>query len=330
MVTYFDLMMYVAFGHFKDNDATAKKALKEREEKARQLSACGLIGMADYGHKGWWVNGLSIYDPSRTVFEVLEDLIKIGVKRALVRRTSTLRQDGAYDYAEGHEVKHSIMSISDICEFVLKNSETLGAFAVKPISELSILDKLQKERPVTMSATQSAMEGFQMIYNSHGSAAAVVSSSGKLITNLSVSDMRGVKGDNFSALLLPVTEFLEKTRGGNVNPPMTCSPSDPYITVLSRMVTGGMHRIWVVDDKENPLGLIAMMDMLAIIVNPPPMSGSEQSEPRSLEQSREDNISMATINSLVSWDSKIGPAPSALKAVPDDFIMESDDFVADL
>lgn len=61
----------------------------------------------------------------------------------------------------------------------------------------------------TVTADTPTLEAFSMLARDHKSALGVTDpASGKLIGNLSVSDIRGLKAEDFPQLLLPVGDYI--------------------------------------------------------------------------------------------------------------------------
>eukprot|EP00456_Euglypha_rotunda_P003329 TRINITY_DN10582_c0_g1_i3.p1 TRINITY_DN10582_c0_g1~~TRINITY_DN10582_c0_g1_i3.p1 ORF type:complete len:138 (-),score=14.62 TRINITY_DN10582_c0_g1_i3:19-432(-) len=93
------------------------------------------------------------------------------------------------------------------------------------------------------------------------------STSGALVDTLSASDFRGVRQDSLRLLLLTVPEFLKLSRAkprqallSHKN--VVCSPDEKFSTVMERIVTSGVHRLWIVGSNEAPLGVISLTDVI--------------------------------------------------------------------
>ena len=65
----------------------------------------------------------------------------------------------------------------------------------------------------TIEASKSAFEAIVMMREHDISGIAVVESSGRLIGNFSMSEMRSVMAEHFGSLALPVCEFLALEHG---------------------------------------------------------------------------------------------------------------------
>lgn len=121
-----------------------------------------------------------------------------------------------------------------------------------------------ESKVVNVFSKSSALLGFRrMIIEGELSALPVVDDQGKLIATLSSTDVRGLTKDNFHLILLPVTEFLLKVHNtSSLRTPITCTAEDSLATVIERIVQHKLHRIWVVDDDDHPIGVIALSDII--------------------------------------------------------------------
>lgn len=66
----------------------------------------------------------------------------------------------------------------------------------------------------SIRASESAVNGFQKMYQKNVSAVAVLDDvTGALVANFSASDLRGLTHETIANVKLPVTEFLRTTSG---------------------------------------------------------------------------------------------------------------------
>ncbi|KAJ3387832.1 hypothetical protein HDU92_001784, partial [Lobulomyces angularis] len=155
--------------------------------------------------------------------------------------------------------------IKSLMELKKKNSLT-DAEDPNQVSSNSINDRGIKV--VTVQEEFSALNCFKVLYLHRVSAVAVVNAKGELIANLSASDLRGMTKERMEDLLLPVFDFLEKTsskRGiKKVRPDQIISVTDDELVtkVLDTMISKDLHRVWVVDDRDIPVGSFTQSDFL--------------------------------------------------------------------
>ena len=48
-------------------------------------------------------------------------------------------------------------------------------------------------------------------------------------------------------------------------PALTCGPDTPFRDVVLLLASGGVHRIYVVDDARAPVGVVTLTDVLKAI-----------------------------------------------------------------
>ncbi len=93
----------------------------------------------------------------------------------------------------------------------------------------------------------------------------------KLIANLSASDLRQLPlSEDFADLiLLPVDEFLAKLYG-KVPVPISVKPEDSIRKATEMILEKRIHRVWVVNDQDEPIGVVTITDLLKSFVSSPP------------------------------------------------------------
>jgi CBS domain-containing protein len=179
-----------------------------------------------------------------TVYQLIEGVFYKGIHRAPIMD-------------ELNKVRNCVTQ-SDVMEFIGKHMEVinpkLGGMTVGQL-------QLGTKDIITMSANSLAIHAFWEIYANRVSAVAVVNSSGSLVANLSASDIRGLQQQHFSSLLLPVTQYLIVNKG-KPQAPLTCTKDTDFSTILMKMVLFRIHRVWIVNEKEQPVGVISQTDIM--------------------------------------------------------------------
>lgn len=80
------------------------------------------------------------------------------------------------------------------------------------------------------------------------SAVAITDEQGKLVANLSASELRGIGPDHLDWLLLPINDFLKKiseTVEKKLSFPLTCHTDTKIEDAINMMGTYRVHRIWI-------------------------------------------------------------------------------------
>lgn len=193
----------------------------------------------------------------------------------------------------------NIISQTDILRFMLKHKEKLGDILDLTVAGLGFVGK----KVEAVHPEMSALEAMNLMNKKKISALVVVDGNKKVIGNFSISDMRTIMSEHFGALSLPVGEFLAlehgtefmgyarvqdegvvgsvghrfvtdrvararpRTPGEEVGQKMLlCTPDWTLLQVMESLVGNRIHRLYVVDPEERPIGVITCTDILRKIV----------------------------------------------------------------
>jgi len=140
------------------------------------------------------------------------------------------------------------------------------------------VDKLQK--PVeTIGMKEFVLEAFKRIWEKQISGLAVVNDEGKLVANISASDLLRTRvlpiGELIHDLYQPIKALLKiredlKERvmmgGEPESKPVGVTSHDTLETCIQKCLENRIHRVFIQDDKERPIGLIALSDIIAQFV----------------------------------------------------------------
>mmetsp|Transcript_17739 Transcript_17739/g.29824 ORF Transcript_17739/g.29824 Transcript_17739/m.29824 type:complete len:386 (-) Transcript_17739:223-1380(-) len=260
------------------------KSAAERVSKMKVINAIaadgGLLRLDSklVGPKGF---GLSLRRLINTCFtSTLSDLVH--------HRVAVTDPDGS--------VSH-IVSQSDIVRFFLKNEDTFGNMKDMNVSEL----RLGTKSVFTLPGGTPTFVAFMTLHSQKRTAAGVIDSDGKLIGNLSKSDLRGLSPENFSLLTRPLSVYfcMDSTPNGKENdvsgssthqPESPVSPkeqlrsnslnfdkqkrqvftardTDTLESVLDAIISNRLHRLYVVDDDFRPTAVITLTDIIRLFAN---------------------------------------------------------------
>jgi CBS domain-containing protein len=156
---------------------------------------------------------------------------------------------------------YRILTQMDIIKFLHKSKDKLGEILQQKVAGMGVNGKSLK----VITENDKAVVGFQMIYENHIHSVGVVDQQGKLITNLSSSDVRGISTEQLQKVKLPVLQFLNEVIGA-VRPAITCKNEDSLEKVIDIIVKDHIHRVWVTDEKNVPIGVITLTDIITYIV----------------------------------------------------------------
>ena len=71
-----------------------------------------------------------------------------------------------------------------------------------------------------------------------------------------------MRAEYFMHLLLPVTQFLKTQHSWKA--PVTVTLSSTLETVLLKLCWFRLHRVWIVDEENRPIGVITLTDVLKV------------------------------------------------------------------
>lgn len=166
-------------------------------------------------------------------------------------------------------VLHSVVSVSELVTFVATHASEWAAADLPPVGVLFPMDV-----PISMSWNAPAIQAFYLMHVHRVSGVAILDESGALVGNVSAADLRDSSytqiyvPTTFRDLFLPLRSFLVKkagrSSGSSVHsaPPVSCSPGSTLETVTLQMAMFGVHRVYVVDEKRHPVGVITAFDVL--------------------------------------------------------------------
>jgi len=154
-----------------------------------------------------------------------------------------------------------LLTQSQLIRFLDKHLDELPDLSKEKVSDIVYT-------PVnTIASVQKnvwAIQAFAKMHQARLSSLAVVDSTGLIVDNLSATDLRGVLID-FRALLSPVHEFLEKSRNVakiTTRALITCELKSTLPEVLRQITQTGVHRVYVIDSQERPVGVLSLTDIL--------------------------------------------------------------------
>jgi len=134
-----------------------------------------------------------------------------------------------------------------------------------PISQNPLITK----NLISCLPETSVMDAFLMMHFHHLSAIAICDSSGRLVGNLSASDLKGLEmfEKDFNALKKPVLEFvnnIRKLQGRPENFVAFCLPQQETLAIIRKMNKEIVHRVYIVDSEFSmkPLGVASITDMM--------------------------------------------------------------------
>jgi CBS domain-containing protein len=191
--------------------------------------------------------------------EALLDPFSTGMHRILVEVSSP---DGII-----RQIRN--LSQTDVLRFLLQNQ-----FLIPQEMIISNLNKLKAVSYNVMKTktTDKVVDAFQKLNHSYVSALAVVDQEGKLVSTLSISDLRFITSEVLSKMNnMTVHDFLTSGRKGNElrKPVLIDEFTHGIMNAVSRMLLSQTHRLWLVDDLKAPSGVLTMSDIFRVLARRP-------------------------------------------------------------
>lgn len=162
----------------------------------------------------------------------------------------------------------NVISQSDIIRFLIPKMEDFNDLFDQTVSELG----LGKHAALTVRDNDPTIKALKLMHSQCISALAVVDEEGRLVGNFSASDLKGavmtdddMANDPFSSFLLPVMQFL-KQGGMSHFPVVSCTPQTTLQHILLRLMALRVHRLWIVDENQCPIGIVSLTDVMKAII----------------------------------------------------------------
>ncbi|KAG2498893.1 hypothetical protein HYH03_003084 [Edaphochlamys debaryana] len=185
-----------------------------------------------------------------------------------------------------------IVSQMDVVKLLSEHKDKLELVMPKTLEELEIFEG----SVFTIHASATALEAFHHMAVDHKSCLGIVDNTGKLIGNVSISDLKFVGPKNYALLNVSVAEFAvivagkgpsqeEAINGARVPgaagnnwtevlkdlPLPTLKPSSTFGQLLETMASQSLHRLYIVDEEDGkPVSIVTLTDVLREIIKPEP------------------------------------------------------------
>jgi CBS domain-containing protein len=198
----------------------------------------------------------------------------VDYKAPLVTLTSFLSKPNFHRIVVLNEVKDvvGIISQSKLVEVLYNKRESLS-------DKLKITAKELARSPVeSIDMNKFVIDAFRKIWDQQVTGIAVVDEQGKLVGNISASDLTRTHykpiGPIIHDLYQPI-KYFNYIRTSSKDkilmaempryPPITVQPNDTLEAVMKTIVENKIHRVYLVDDNSKPVGVISLGDIIAAL-----------------------------------------------------------------
>ena len=150
----------------------------------------------------------------------------------------------------------------------------LGSASLEDLGLVLSPDTLQPRGVECISGATPTLDAFGTMLARGVSALGILGEDGRLISNLSASDLRCVLPDRFGVLAQPVLRFLELEAAGGLGAPrragkrgvVAVKADATLLDAMRAIVAHGLHHVFVVDDQHVPLAVVSNTDVLRLLV----------------------------------------------------------------
>jgi len=121
-----------------------------------------------------------------------------------------------------------------------------------------------------------AIKGFQLMKDQSLSGIAVLDEQGRVVDNLSLRDLKAIRLENqlFHRLFFPCKDFLRILSEESNYAKKDVRPifrkivreNDTIEHVIRVLVEYNIHRVYLVDDNDKPVGVVALRDVLLELI----------------------------------------------------------------
>jgi len=109
------------------------------------------------------------------------------------------------------------------------------------------------------------------------SAVGVVNENGELIGNLSLTDLRSIgEIEGLAQLNLPIKGYQQRIEAlssertiPHYKYPVKANETDTLDSIIQTLITYNIHRIYIVDNLNKPIGILSLIDILQELFDEP-------------------------------------------------------------
>jgi CBS domain-containing protein len=163
----------------------------------------------------------------------------------------------------GKDRNAKLVSQSDIVRYLSERKDQIDPKVLAtPVGQLNIIH----DRVIHVSDHATAIKAYCRLVRHQVSALAVVDDWQRLVGTISASDLTGLNEDNVGLLNQPVKQFLQHADRKAPAKLVKCSPSDKLDMAINKLVENKVHRLWVADENEKPVGVLALTDVIRAVL----------------------------------------------------------------
>ncbi|KAJ9062042.1 hypothetical protein DSO57_1014896 [Entomophthora muscae] len=262
LVNLFDILTYLV-QEVSKSVGNISQSQKPDIHWRRTLDSSTMLSPEIYRKLKEPIENVMTLDSERESYRLFTCSISDTLKKVISAFGSGIHRAVVLD-SEGNP-KH-ILTQMDIVRHLNAHPELLPAEidTKKDLMELGLYSKKNITFVDENTATISAYR--QMADNRFTSLVVIDSQSGKVISNLSASSLRGLNSNNLEQILLPVKRFMKESPRG-LRPLVFCPSTYKFWELIVALVTKNSHHAWLVDDNHKPCSSISPTDIFRLVAS---------------------------------------------------------------
>jgi len=159
----------------------------------------------------------------------------------------------------------NLISQSDLVKLFSQHMDRFSA-ALRA-SSMSTVAPSPIKRVLTICETETALKAFELMDSKQITGLAIVNADGKIVGNVTGKDTRAfVRKPTYEMLHMPILQMVKELRNAvDVDervPAMFVNGADLFTKVLQKIVATKVHRLYVCNQDDVPIGVISLSDVL--------------------------------------------------------------------
>jgi len=152
----------------------------------------------------------------------------------------------------------AMISQLDVVEFLAKHMDSISQIVNKQLKDIGVL------KPVfSVKENEPVIDCMKILKTNKVSALAVLTEEGEVIGAFSSHDVKYVIKHDYSKLYGPLSKWINTAVGW----PVALPPDATLGEAISALQTDMVHRLWVVGENNEPVGVVALTDIIRIVVD---------------------------------------------------------------
>jgi len=196
-----------------------------------------------------------------SLYQAIHHFATSGIQRVMIVDRA-IEEGTVVEQTKPEEMVVGLLTQSDLVRFVAENFVWMKKEPIfqKTLQELG----LGTRKPITVNQTLLAYEAFMEIHKQGSEGVAMVDSNGKLVANVSASNIKGMTRRNYQLLFRPLTQYLARDRKRGWWQLPLCTTLDTKLeTVVLQFVAAKVHRMYICDEEGRPTGEVSLSDIMA-------------------------------------------------------------------